>query len=55
MSAIEKKIIETEYWECSRCDISSETKDRLCPCPRGGCDAKVVGTTKITKEITINN
>lgn len=33
-----------DLYHCSRCSISTFTKDRMCPCPRGGCDAEVVGT-----------
>jgi len=33
-----------DYYACTRCDINSLTKDRMCPCPRGGCEAKLVGS-----------
>lgn len=46
---------EEEYWKCNRCRITSETKDRMCPCPRGGCEARLVGkiVTTTTKEIIL--
>lgn len=46
---------EEEYWKCNRCRITSETKDRMCPCPRGGCEANVIGkiVTTTTKEIIL--
>jgi hypothetical protein len=32
-----------DYWVCGRCNITSDTEQRMCPCPRGGCDAELVG------------
>lgn len=42
-----------EYFECKRCNISSETQGRLCPCPRGSCEAMLTGevVTTIVKTI----
>ena len=31
------------YWECKRCNINSLTLDRMVPCPRGSCEAKLAG------------
>ena len=30
-------------YECKSCEIDSLTGNRMCPCPRGSCDAVVVG------------
>lgn len=38
------------YIVCSRCEIDNTGK-RMCPCPRGGCEAEEVGT--ITTSIQI--
>lgn len=45
-----------DFWACERCKITSNTKGRMIPCPRGGCDAEVVGTTEIItcKQFTPN-
>ena len=37
------KISKSEYYECSTCKINTLTEGRMCPCPRGGCDAQIVG------------
>jgi len=42
-----------DYWECKRCRINSKTKDRMCPCPRGSCEAEVTGREVITTESTV--
>lgn len=43
---------ETEnYFECERCNINSLTKDRICPCPRGSCEAEIVGEITTIIEI----
>ncbi len=44
----------TDVYGCGRCKITSETKDRCCPCPRGGCEAKIIGKRIETVEIVIN-
>ena len=44
------KIKEEDYYECKSCKINSLSK-RWCPCPRGGCDALIVGTIRTTKEL----
>ena len=43
-----------DYYECYRCEITSETTGRMCPCPRNlNCDAVLKGRVTITKTITI--
>lgn len=32
-----------DYLVCNRCGINSNTKGRMIPCPRGGCEAEVKG------------
>lgn len=49
-----KKTKKTDYYTCSRCEIHSGTKGQMCPCPRGGCEAKISGTIIVTTEITLN-
>lgn len=42
-----------DIWKCDSCEISSNTKGRMIPCPRGGCDALIVGkTTIVTVKVT---
>lgn len=48
-----KQIKRKNYYECNRCNISSEENSRMCPCPRGSCDAVKKGTVIITKEIKL--
>ena len=33
---------EEDYWECDRCHINN-LGERMCPCPRGGCEAEPIG------------
>ena len=47
------KIKETIVFGCIRCEITSETEGRMCPCPRGGCEAEIIGTKIPTKEIKL--
>ncbi len=42
------KSYEEEYWWCDRCEID-DTGDRMCPCPRGYCEAEPIGKIIITK------
>lgn len=42
---------EEDYYSCSRCNITSKTKDRVCPCPRGSCEAKIIGTLLTTRNL----
>ena len=42
---------ETHYFECDRCEINSLSQDRMCPCPRGSCEAELRGV--IEKVITV--
>lgn len=37
-----------DYWYCDRCKISSNTGNRMIPCPRGGCEAEIRGEYTIT-------
>lgn len=39
------KVIEDEYWYCERCEIDN-LGERMCPCPRGSCDAEPIGVIK---------
>jgi hypothetical protein len=48
MNEIVKK---EDFYSCRRCNITSETKGRICPCPRGGCEAKITGTLLTTKTL----
>lgn len=32
-----------EIWACERCKITHQNKKQMCPCPRAGCEAEVVG------------
>lgn len=42
------KVKNKDYFECERCEINSLTKGRMCPCPRGGCEAELKGKIVIT-------
>jgi hypothetical protein len=44
-----------EYYVCIRCNVTTATEHRLCPCNRKVCDAKKMGTIAITKTITLDN
>lgn len=46
-----KTIKEEDYYSCNSCNITSQTKNRMCPCPRGGCEAKIVGTIITIKKL----
>lgn len=39
-----------DYYECKRCNLNS-IKNAWCPCPRGGCEARIEGTVKIVTTI----
>ena len=46
---VETKVKSKDYYICERCELTSETKRSMCPCPRGSCEAKIAGTiNKIT-------
>lgn len=45
---------EEDYYTCSRCKINSNTEDRMCPCPRGGCEAKISGTLYTTTIVELD-
>ena len=42
------KTVKKPNFSCERCEITSDTPQRMCPCPRGGCEAKHVATKIIT-------
>ena len=42
-----------DYWVCERCKINSNTKNRMIPCPRGGCEAAIKGEIIITEELNL--
>lgn len=41
------KIVPIYY--CKRCDKDDNKKDSWVPCPRGGCEAEVVGHKRVEK------
>ena len=41
-----------DLWYCERCNITS-LSERMCPCPRGGCEAEIIGKVKESREISI--
>ncbi len=41
-----------DYYECERCNVTTATENRICPCNRKVCDAIKKGTLTITKNIT---
>ncbi len=43
-------ITKTNHYECNRCKIDSDTKNRLCPCARSTCEAKIVAHKIVTTE-----
>jgi len=51
MAKKEKK--NTSYYECKRCDINSMTH-RMCPCPRGGCEAVRLGHVETTTKLVLD-
>lgn len=48
-----KEIKKEDFWSCEKCGIDSNTKGRMIPCPRGFCDAEVIGEITITTEIVM--
>ena len=42
-----------DLYYCDRCNIDSTGK-QMCPCPRGSCDAEVIGEIKTTVEVIIH-
>ena len=48
------KLVDLYY--CPRCDINSQSKE-WCPCPRGSCEAEIIGEVKTTTitEITVTH
>lgn len=53
MSKERKAIRKIPYFECERCGITTETIDRMCPCPRGSCEAVHKGTVVVTRTIEL--
>jgi hypothetical protein len=55
------KTTKTPYYECSRCEADNSTKKanslnkEWCPCPRGNCDAELIGQIITTTTIIKNN
>lgn len=47
------KVKKEPFYKCSRCNINSNTKDRMCPCPRGSCEAVCVGKVITTTTVEI--
>lgn len=43
-----------DLYECPRCQINCMTKGDMCPCPRGRCEAAIVGTVTITKTYEVD-
>ena len=40
---------ERDIYGCDSCKINNRVDaDRTCPCPRGSCEAKVIGREKMT-------
>lgn len=50
-----EKTKKEDYYECKRCNKNSVKNPEYasCPCPRGGCEAQVVGKVVITTQIFI--
>jgi hypothetical protein len=47
------KTNEKPYVYCDRCKIDNNGNDRMCPCPRGSCEAEIIGTIITTVEVKI--
>lgn len=50
------KVTKKDYWKCDRCgNTTRNSKGTMIPCPRGGCDAKIIGEiiTKTETEIRL--
>ncbi len=43
-----------DIYGCEICEITSQIKGRMCPCPRGGCEAEIIGKKIVTTEIILN-
>ena len=44
---------EEGFFECVKCGITSYTKDRMIPCPRGGCEAEETGVIVTNKRLIL--
>jgi hypothetical protein len=49
---MEIDVKQEDYYICERCDITSLKEGKMCPCPRGSCEAKISGT--VTTRITLD-
>lgn len=47
-----KLVTQNDLYYCKDCDIDN-MGNRMCPCPRGGCEAKIIGTVEVKQEINI--
>lgn len=47
------KVKKKDFWSCESCKITSKTKGRMIPCPRGGCEAEITGEITVTTEIVM--
>ena len=53
---MKEKITEIDYYECLRCNINkSDNPTRMCPCPRGGCEAVLKGKIVTTEKLILNS
>jgi len=43
-----------DYYKCDRCNINSQTPNSMCPCPRGSCEAKIIGKIEFRTTILLN-
>ena len=50
----ETKIKKKDFYYCGRCKIDSLTKGSMCPCPRGSCEAAIIGTVIKETKTTID-
>ncbi len=48
-----EKTTKKDYWVCDSCNITSQTKSRMIPCPRGNCEAKVKGEIITTVKVNL--
>jgi hypothetical protein len=50
-----------DYYECDRCEADNSTEKanslnkRYCPCPRGSCEAELVGKVITTIKVIKND
>ena len=46
---------EYPFYTCKRCEINTLTPNRMCPCPRGGCEAVAVGKVVSTSVLVLDS